>query len=70
MVVLGLGRSKRLEAGDVLIELLGDPEVDGHAVKALGKLKTPRARAGLERMKSDSRLWVRRAAESALRKLV
>ena len=29
MVVLGLGRSKRSEAGAVLIELLGDPVVNG-----------------------------------------
>ncbi|WP_162799159.1 HEAT repeat domain-containing protein [Nocardioides sp. 616] len=50
MVVLGLGRSKKPEAGEVLLELLEDPVVSGHAVKALRKLKVPAARAGLERM--------------------
>lgn len=69
MVVLGLARSKRPAAGDVLIELLDDPEVNGHAVKALAKLKLPRAKPGLERMTTDSRPWVRKAAEGALRKL-
>jgi len=69
MVVLGMGRSKRPEAGDVLIALLDDPVVSGHAVKALGKLKVSRARPGLERMTSDRRAWVRREAEKALSKL-
>lgn len=69
MIVLGLKRSKRPEAGDVLIELLDDPVVNGHAVKALARLKPPRARAGLERMTADSRPWVRKAATNALAKL-
>lgn len=69
MVVLGLGRSKRPEVGTVLIELLEDPVVNGHAVKALRKLRVPQARAGLERMASDNRAWVRKEAERALSKL-
>jgi len=66
MVVLGLARSKRPEAGGVLIELLDDADVNGHAVKALRKLKLPAARRGLERMLGDDRAWVRREAERAL----
>jgi hypothetical protein len=66
MVVLGLGRSKRPEAGDILIGLLDDPDVNGHAVKALAKLKVPRARPGLERMLDDERAWVRKEAQRAL----
>ena len=69
MVVLGLGRSKRPEAVDVLIDLLEDPVVSGHAVKALGKLRVARARRGLERMTHDSRAWVREEAQRALAKL-
>lgn len=69
MVVLGLGRSKVPEAVDVLIKRLDDPAVSGHAVKALGKLRDPRARAGLESMTRDGRTWVRKAAEKALSKL-
>lgn len=69
MVVLGMGRSKRPEAVDVLIRHLDDPVVSGHAVKALGKLRDPRARAGLESMTTDRRVWVRKAAEKALSRL-
>jgi HEAT repeat protein len=66
MIVLGLGRSKRAEAGAVLIELLDDPSVNGHAVKALRKLKVAAAQPGLERMVHDPRAWVRRDARKAL----
>ncbi|KRE81368.1 HEAT repeat domain-containing protein [Arthrobacter sp. Soil764] len=69
MVVLGLGRSKRPEAVDVLIKHLDDADVSGHAVKALGKLRDPRARTGLESMTQDGRTWVRKAAEKALSRL-
>ncbi len=69
MVVLGLGRSARREAAEILIELLEDPVVNGHAVKALGKLRAPQAREGLERMVGDSRPWVRKEAQRALSKL-
>jgi HEAT repeat protein len=69
MVVLGLGRSKRPEAAEVLIGLAGDPEVDGHAVKALGRLRAPAARAVLETKCSDERAWVRREAKKALARL-
>ena len=66
MVTLGLGRSKRPEAGKVLIELLDDSVVSGHAVKSLRKLRVPQARAGLERMLADKRAWVRKEAQLAL----
>lgn len=69
MVVLGFGRSKRPESSDVLIAFLDDPVVNGHAVKALGKLRVPRARPGLERMTSDHRAWVRKEAQKALAQL-
>ncbi|WP_425547250.1 HEAT repeat domain-containing protein [Arthrobacter humicola] len=63
MVFLGMGRSKRPEAVDILIRHLDDPVVSGHTVKALGMLRDPRARAGLESMTADRRTWVREAAE-------
>lgn len=66
MIVLGLGRSKKPEAGSILIELLDDPAVSGHAVKALRKLRAPEARSGLERMLGDDRAWVRKEAQRAL----
>jgi HEAT repeat protein len=66
MVVLGFARSKRPEASDVLIALLDDTDVNGHAVKALRKLKVRSARAGLEGMLGDDRAWVRKEAQRAL----
>lgn len=66
MLVLGFGRSKRPEAGDILIELLDDPDVNGHAVKALRRLRVRAAGPGLERMLADRRAWVRREAQRAL----
>jgi hypothetical protein len=67
MVVLGIGRSKRPEAREVLVEFLADPVVNGHAVKALRKLKVPSsARTDLARLLDDDRAWVRRKAQRAL----
>lgn len=71
MIVLGMARSKRAEVGEILIELLDDPDVNGHAVNALRKLKPPpaAARPGLTRMLQDERAWVRGQARHALEKL-
>jgi HEAT repeat protein len=69
MVVLGLGKSKRPEAVGVLLGLVDDSDVDGHAIKALGKLKPPAARAALEAKLDDKRAWVRGEARKALAKL-
>ncbi len=69
MIVLGLGRSKRPEAVEVLVDLVDDPEVDGQAVKALGRLRAPAARAALESKRDDKRAWVRREARRALERL-
>ncbi|MHA6525120.1 HEAT repeat domain-containing protein [Tessaracoccus sp. G1721] len=66
MIVLGLGRSKRSEASEALIELLDDAVVSGHAVMALRKLKVPEARPALQRMLDDDRAWVRKEAQRAL----
>lgn len=69
MAVLGLGRSKRPEAVPVLIGLLDDEDVSGHAVKALAKLGVEEARPALERMVNDPRAWVRNEAKRALSRL-
>jgi HEAT repeat protein len=69
MIVLGLGKSKRPEVVGVLLGLVDDPDVDGHAVKALGKLKAPVARTALQAKLDDKRAWVRGEARKALAKL-
>lgn len=69
MVVLGLGRSKDPRALGVLVELLDDDDVSGHAVRALGKLGEPAARPAIESMLTSSSPWVRREAKKALARL-
>ncbi|MCL2483660.1 MAG: HEAT repeat domain-containing protein [Propionibacteriaceae bacterium] len=69
MVVLGLGKSKRPEAVGVLLSLVDDPDVDGHAIKALCKLRAPLARAAFEAKLSDQRTWVRAEARKGLSRL-
>ena len=66
MVVLGLGKSKNLDAANVLVRLLDDPEVNGHALKALRKLRALIPRRRLEDMLRDQRTWVRNEARKAL----
>ena len=48
MLVCALGNMDDQRAVDVLIGLLDDEEVAGHAIMALGKLKAPKARARIE----------------------
>ncbi len=69
MIVLGLGKSRRPEAVDLLLGLLDAPDVEGHVVKALGKLKAPVARSALENKLDADRAWVRFEARKALSKL-
>jgi HEAT repeat protein len=66
MIVIGLGRFRRPEVVQALIELLDDPDVSGHAVKALAKLQPPEARRALERFIEDDRGWVKQAARRAI----
>lgn len=69
MIVLGLSRMRDSEVADVLLELLTDDGVAGHAVKALGRLKVPRARPAIERLVDHATPWVRAEARKALAKL-
>ncbi len=66
---LALGKSKRPEAVDVLLEVLDDYPISGHATEALAKLGDERARAGLTKMLDDDRQWVREQAIIGLGKL-
>jgi len=69
MIVLALRKAKNPRAVDVLIELLEDDEVSGHALSSLSKLKTEKARPHIERFLDDPRAWVRREATRALARL-
>jgi hypothetical protein len=53
----------------VLVELLEDEQVAGHAVLALRKLAVPETRAAIEPFAEHPRTWVRREARRALEKI-
>jgi hypothetical protein len=69
MLVLALGKSKRPEAVDVLLSVLDDYGVSGHATEALAKLHSERAREGLTLMLGDDQEWVRTQAQLGLKRL-
>ncbi len=70
MVVLGLARPRDARVIPMLISLLGDEDVQGHAALALGKLRAREAREPLaELAEHASKPWVRKEARSALAKI-
>jgi HEAT repeat protein len=64
-----LGRMKNPGATLVLLGLLNDQAVDGHAVAALARRRDPRAREAFQRFVGDDRAWVRTAAKKGLQRL-
>lgn len=66
MVVLGLGKLRDARVTDVLLNLLSDDEVVGHAVMALGKLRAKTARSRIEPLLNHPKPWVRKEAKKAL----
>ena len=66
MLVLRLGRAKDDASLDALVELVHDPDVDGHAVDALARRRSARAADALRAKVDDPRAWVRRAARRGL----
>jgi len=70
MMVLRLPSLDRQRAIDVLIESLADDEIAGHAVMALGRLKSQKARTHLERVLAHHpQPWVQKEAGKALARL-
>jgi HEAT repeat protein len=66
MFAVALGNMSNPHATDVLMELLNDEEVAGHAVMGLGKLKARAARPAIERFLQHPKSWVRKEAKKAL----
>ena len=69
MLVLGLAKMKNPRAIKVLIGLLEDEEVVGHAVIALGKLRASEARSRIESLLNHPKAWIRKEAKKALAKI-
>lgn len=69
MLVIALGNMKDSRATPLLVDLLDDEEVVGHALVALGKLKDRGARQTIEKFLSHPNAWVRKEASKALSKI-
>jgi HEAT repeat protein len=69
MVVVSLGNMKGERAIDVLIELLDEKDLVGHAVVALGKLRATKARTRVLALLKHEKAWVRTEAKKALAKM-
>lgn len=69
MVEVALGNMKDPRAVDVLLELLHDDQVAGHAIFALGKIKSFKARPYIEPFLNNDKSWVRKEAKRALEKI-
>jgi HEAT repeat protein len=69
MLVSALGKMKNPRAVDVLVGLLDDDEVVGHALIGLKKLKAKQARIHIERLVNHPKAWVRKEAKQALAKI-
>lgn len=69
MAVLALARVKDERAVDVLVRLLDDEDVAGHAIIALGRLKARAAVPAIARRLDDPHPWVRKEAKKALAKI-
>ncbi len=66
MLALALGNCRDPRAVDVLIALLADDQVVGHAVMALGKLKPKAARSHVQELLKHPKDWIRAEATKTL----
>jgi len=69
MIVYGLGKWKNPRVVPVLIRLLDDPDVSGHAAHALGLLRAKEAQRKLIELASRGSPFQRREARAALRRV-
>lgn len=67
MLVLALGKTGDDRVVDVLIRLLSDQEVAGHAVMALGKMRVKKARSEIEKFLDHPKAWIRSEAKKSLK---
>ncbi|MBM3925835.1 MAG: HEAT repeat domain-containing protein [SAR202 cluster bacterium] len=67
-LIISLGRLKDKRAIPTLVNLLRDPDVQGHAINALRLLSATEARSAIEPFLAHEKAWIRREAKSALGK--
>jgi len=69
MFVAALGKIKSEKSEIVLIKLLDDFEVTAHALDALGRLKSKKAKERIEILRGHKNNLIRKEAERALKKI-
>lgn len=69
MVVVALGNMSNPNAVQVLLELLEDDEMAGHALMALGKLGAMEAYSHIEQFLKHPKSWIRKEAKKALERI-
>ena len=69
MLVAALGNMSDQRVIPVLLDLLKDEEMSGHAIVALGKLKPPAARSHIEPFLKHPNAWVRKEAKKTIEKI-
>lgn len=69
MIAIALGNMKDARVADVLVSLLHDEQVAGHAIVGLGKLKSPRTRPSIEPFVNHSKAWIRSEAKKAIARI-
>jgi HEAT repeat protein len=69
MIVYKLWKIEDPRAVDVLMALLEDEDVRGHAISALGRIGTPKARSAIEKYVTHPNGWIRKTAKNALKQI-
>ena len=69
MLVVGLGNMRDERVIPLLLDLLKDDDVSGHAIIALGKLKPRAARSHVEPFLNHPKAWVRKEARKTIAKI-
>lgn len=69
MFVSALGKVKSEKAEDVLVNLLDDEEVTPHALEALGRMKSRKAREKITMLTNHPKALIRKEALKTLKKL-
>jgi HEAT repeat protein len=69
MFVLALGNIPSEKSEDVLIQVLNDDEIAPHALEALGKLKSKKARDKISELTNHPKSLIKKEAKKALKKI-
>lgn len=69
MVVITLGKLRSIDAIPVFLDLLGDEDINGHIIIALGYYKDTDLIQYIEPFLKHEKTWIRKEAEKAIKKL-